>query len=305
MQRVKAFVRITRAPFLMAVIVPTLLGAMIAWQDGHFRLGYLLLTLVGIMCVNIGLNLSNDYFDHLSGNDESNQELTPFSGGSRTIQDGILAPRQVLTGSMLFFGLGALVGLYLAWARGWPLLLLGALGMFLAFFHNAPPVNLYRLVPGVGELAAGIGCGPLVVLGSYFVQAQRLSLGALWASIPIGLLISAVLYINEFPDCGADKAAGKKTLVVVLGRDGAVWGYIALLVATFVTIEVGVLVRTFPLTVLLGLLSSPFAYLAIRGALRDHDDTQKLIPTNALTIQIHLLTGLLLCVGYAMAPWVH
>jgi 1,4-dihydroxy-2-naphthoate polyprenyltransferase len=304
MQQVKAFVRITRAPFLTAVIVPTLLGAMIACQDRRFHLGYLLLTLLGIMCVNIGLNLSNDYFDHVSGNDESNQELTPFSGGSRTIQDGVLAPRRVLTGSMLFFGLGALAGLYLAWARGWPLLLLGALGMFLAFFHNAPPVNLYRLAPGIGELAAGIGCGPLVVLGSYYVQAQRYSLEALLASIPMGLLISAVLYINEFPDYRADKAAGKKTFVVVLGRKRAVWGYVALLVATYLTIAVGVWVRAFPWTVLLGMLSSPLAYLAIRGALRDYDDTQKLVPTNALTIQIHLLTGLLLCVGYAIAPWV-
>jgi 1,4-dihydroxy-2-naphthoate octaprenyltransferase len=304
MQRIKAFVRITRAPFLTAVIVPTLLGAMIAWSDRRFHLGYLLLTLLGIMCVNIGLNLSNDYFDHLSGNDESNQELTPFSGGSRTIQNGILAPRQVLAGSVLFFALGALVGLYLAWVRGWPLLLVGFLGMFIAFFHNAPPVNLYRLAPGVGELAAGIGCGPLVVLGSYYVQAQRFSLAALSASIPMGLLISAVLYINEFPDYLADKAAGKKTLVVVLGRERAVWGYVALLAATYVTIVVGVLVRSLPWTALLGILSTPMAYLAIRGVMRDHDNTQKLISTNALTIQIHLLTGLLLCVGYAIAVWV-
>ena len=302
MQKIRAFVRITRAPFLTAVIIPTLLGAMIALRERRFHVWYFLLTLLGSMCVNIALNVSNDYFDHLSGNDASNRELTPFSGGSRTIQDGVLTPRQVLAVSVLFFLLTALIGLYLAWARGWALLLVGALGMFVAFFHNAPPINLYRLAPGLGELAAGIGCGPLVVLGSYFVQVQRFSLEALSVSIPVGLLISAVLYINEFPDYWADKAAGKKTLVVELGKQRAVWGYVALLVAAYLTIVVGVLVRIFPWTVLLGLLSSPFAYLAIRGAFRDYDNTQKLIPTNALTVQVHLLTGLLLCVGYAIAP---
>jgi len=198
--RVKTLIRVTRAPFFTATIVPTLLGAVIAWREGFFHGGYLILTLIGIVCINAGLATSNDYFDHLSGNDEDNQELTPFSGGSRTIQDGILSPRQMLMCSAFFYLIGIVIGLYLAAARGWVILGLGMAGVFLAFFHNAPPVRLYYLGPGVGELAVGVGCGPLVVLGSYYVQAQNLSYEVLWASIPVGLLITAVLYINEFPD---------------------------------------------------------------------------------------------------------
>ena len=227
MQRLKTIIRITRAPFFTAVIVPTLLGAAIAWQEGTLHLGYLFLTLVGIVCINAGFDMSDDYFDHLAGNDEIDQELTPFSGGSRVIQEGILSPKKVLMWSLFFYAIGILIGLYLVLVRGWPLLLLGLAGVFLAFFHNAPPIRLYNLGPGVGDLAVGIGCGPITVLGSYFVQTQRFSYEALWASVPVGLLIAAVLYINS--------------------------------------------------------------------------NTPKLVPTLALTIQVHLVTGLLLSVGYAVA----
>jgi 1,4-dihydroxy-2-naphthoate octaprenyltransferase len=300
--RLKTAIRITRAPFFTAVIVPTLLGAVLAWHDeAAFYIGYLLLALTGAVCINAGFDMSNDYFDHVSGMDAQNQELTPFSGGSRTIQEGILSPRQVLVLSLVCYAVGIAIGLYLALTRGWWLLALGAAGVFLAFFHNAPPVKLYNLFPGLGELAVGIGCGPITVLGSYFVQTRRLSGQALWASIPIGLLITAVLYINEFPDRDADAFAGKKTIPVVFGRERAVWGYVILVIAAYATILVGVVVGAFPATLLIALITVPLAARAISGALRFYADTPKLVPALATTIQVHLGTGLLLCAGYAAA----
>jgi 1,4-dihydroxy-2-naphthoate octaprenyltransferase len=171
----------------------------------------------------------------------------------------------------------------------------------LAFFHNAPPINLYALAPGLGELALFLGFGPIPVLGAYYVQARQLSFRALWASVPVGLLITAVLYINEFPDCEADKSVGKKTIPVVLGRERAVGGYIGLLVVAYLVIVLGVILRVLPLPTLLALLTAPLSYRGIQGARRFHSDTPKLIPTNAITIQIQLLTGLLMCVGYTVA----
>jgi 1,4-dihydroxy-2-naphthoate octaprenyltransferase len=217
------------------------------------------------------------------------------------IQDGTFGARQVLTVSTVLYVVGAAIGVFLAWVRGWPILWLGLIGVLLAFFHNAPPLKLYYVVPGLGELAVGLGFGPVTVLGATYVQTQQLDLGALWASIPVGLLIAAVLYINEFPDYQADKSVGKKTLVVALGRERAVWGYIALLVAAYLMVVIGVALRILPLTALLALLPLPLVYRGIQGARRFHSDTPKLIPTNATTIQIHLLTGLLLCVGYIIA----
>ena len=294
-------IRITRAPFLTAVIVPVLLGAAVAWSEGILHLGYFLLTLLGAVCIHAGLNMSNDYFDHLSGNDEINQELTPFSGGSRVIQEGILSARQVLIGSLLFYLVGILIGLYLAVVRGWPVLWLGLIGVLLAFFHNVSPFGLYYLVPGLGELAVGTGFGPIAVLGAYYVQTQRLGIGALWASIPVGLLIAAVLYINEFPDFEADNAVGKRTLVVALGRERAAWGYAILLICTYVSIVLGVVFRVLPATTLAALLSVPLAYRGIRGTAQFHSSTRELIPSNAVTIQLHLVTGVLLCLAYVVA----
>jgi len=301
MKNLKMLIRITRAPFFTATIVPGLVGAMIAWSQGFLSWWHLLVTVLGIVRINAGLDMSNDYYDHVSGGDAANQELTPFSGGSRVIQDRILRPRQVLMGSLAFYAAGIVIGLYLAAVRGWPVLALGLGGVFLAFFHNAPPVKIYHLAPGLGELAVAIGCGPIIVLGSYYVQAQRLGAEALWASIPIGLLVAAVLYINEFPDCEADRAAGRKTLPVTFGRRRASWGYAALLVGAYVVMLAGIALGVFPSVVLLAFLTLPLAYRGIRGALRFHSDTPRLIPTMAVTIQLHMLTGLLLCLSYVVA----
>jgi 1,4-dihydroxy-2-naphthoate octaprenyltransferase len=297
----KTIVRIIRAPFLTAVIVPVLLGACVAWSRGGFHWGFFALTLVGAVCLHAASNMSNDYFDHLTGTDENNRELTPFSGGSRVIQDGTLSARQVLIVSTSLYVAGAAIGFYLALVRGWPVLWLGLAGVLLAFFHNAPPFGPYYLVPGLGELAVALGFGPVTLMGAVYVQTQQLDLGVLWASIPVGLLIAAVLYINEFPDYQADKSVGKKTVVVALGREKAVWGYSALLISAYLMVVVGVVLRIMPLTALLALLPLPLVYRGIQGARRFHSDTPKLIPTNATTIQIHLLTGLLLCVGYILA----
>ena len=295
MNRLKMIVRITRSPFFTAVIVPTLVGTALAWRNGTFHWGYFLLTLMGIICINAGLDLSNDYFDHVVGTDDVNDELTPFSGGSRVIQEGILAPRQVLGASLLFYAVGIAIGLYLAVTRGWPVLLLGSIGVFLAFFHNAPPIRIYNIAPGLGEFAAGVGCGPLVVLGAYYVQTQHLSFEALLVSVPVGLLITAVLYINEFPDLEADALAGKKTVPVVVGRERAARGYVAIVIAAYLVIITGVVWGPFPHPLLVALLTLPLAYRGMRGALGFHSNTAKLIPTLATTIQVHLLTGVLLC----------
>jgi 1,4-dihydroxy-2-naphthoate polyprenyltransferase len=297
----KRIIQITRAPFFTAVIIPALLGTAVAWKEGVFSVWYLALVLLGVVTVNAGLNMSNDYFDHLSGGDELNHELTPFSGGSRTIQNGILAPRRVLIWSLTFYSLSAMVGLYLAATRGWGILAICLIGFFLAFFHNAPPIRIYHLAPGLGELAVAIGCGPLVVLGAYYAQTQRFGLHALIASIPMALLIAAVLCANEFPDSEADEHVGKKTLPVVLGKERAVWAYILIVAGAYASILVGVALGIFPIASLLGMLTLPLALQAMRRLKRYHSDTPELVPALAATVQLHLATGTLLLLGYLVA----
>ena len=112
--------------------------------------------------------MANDYFDHLSGCDEANPDPTPFSGGSRMIQNGLITPKRILYAALITFAIGGGIGLYLNYLSGKNvILIIGLIGLFLAFFYTANPFKIvYRTF---GEIAVGIGFGPLIVMGSYFV----------------------------------------------------------------------------------------------------------------------------------------
>lgn len=291
-----------RAPFLTATLVPIFLGTSIAWvRNAVFYLEYFLFVLAGGIFLHLGTNVINDYFDHKSGNDEINKEFVrPFSGGSRTIQLGLLTPLEVLCGALLFYALGISIGLYLTWTRGLFVLFLGLVGVLSGFFYTAPPFNWAS--KGVGEAFVGINFGSLMTLGAYYVQTQKVSIEPFIASIPVSLLIVAVLYINEFPDYDADKAVGKNTLVVRMGREKAAYGYIALIIGVYSSILLGILAGILPPITLIGFMTLPFAKKASEHALKYHSSPFDLVPANASTILCHLLTGVLLSIAY-LVEW--
>ncbi|MDI6891460.1 MAG: 1,4-dihydroxy-2-naphthoate octaprenyltransferase [Actinomycetota bacterium] len=298
MSKIKIWLKAIRAPFFQAAAIPATVGAIVAWHEGVFHLGLFLLTLVGVVSINGGTNLANDYYDHLSRDDDINRSITPFSGGSRVIQEGLLSAREVYIGALLFFTVALLIGLYLGLTRGLPVLILGAIGLFIGYFYTAEPLKFsYR---GVGELLVGVTLGPLVVLGSYYVQAQRFSLGSFWASLPVGLLVAGILYVNEFPDYEPDKAVGKNHLIVRLGPEKAVGGYYFILALTYLTIIAGVLWGIMPMLALIALVTTPVAVKAAGVARAHHSEPQKIIPAMASTIALHLSVGLLICVGYIL-----
>ncbi len=290
-----------RAPFFTAVIVPVLLGSIIAWQHGYtIQIGYFFMTLIAAIFLHAGTNVMNDYADHLSGCDARNKEFVrPFSGGSRMIQEGMLTPREVLTGALIFFGLSTILGLTLVALKGMPILYLGLIGTFCGIFYTVPPFNL--AARGIGELVVGLCFGTLMVMGAYYVQAQTFTAEIVVASIPVTLLIAAVLYINEFPDYVADRDSGKRHLVVRMGRPKAYYGYVAMIVVTYVSILVGAITAIMPIYTLIALITIPKAIGAIKTASVHHSDSSKLVPANAGTVAVHLTTGLLLSLGYVIA----
>jgi 1,4-dihydroxy-2-naphthoate octaprenyltransferase len=289
-----------RAPFFTASIVPVLLGAAVAWSNtGHFEFFPFLLTLIAGVCLHAGTNVANDYFDHKSGNDEINVEfIRPFTGGSRLIQKGLLSPRTVLTEAIVLFAIGGVAGIYLTVTKGLAILVLGIIGAFCGFFYTAPPVNI--AARGIGELVVGVNFGILMTLGSYYVQVRQFSQSAFLASLPVAILIADVLYINEFPDLAADKAVGKNHMVARLGKERAVWGYLILTLAAYLSILIPVITRAVPPYCLLGLVTLPLAMKAITVAIINYSDSTKLAPANAATVLIHALTGILLAVGFIL-----
>ncbi len=293
------FVNATRLPFLTASVVPVLLGTAIAWVDGYLNPALFLLTLLGTAFFHIGANVINDYFDHLSGVDEANLTPTPFSGGSRLIQRGLMTPQATLRLALAFYALGGLAGLILLLRVGPPLLLFGLAGFLLGLLYTAPPLRLAHR--GLGELAVGLAFGPVIVMGAYWVQAQRWSNQALLASIPVALLVTAILYINEFPDRPWDTRAGKRNWVTRLPLPMALAGYAVLVGGAYLVIVAGVLAGALPTPTLLTLLTVPMAWKAYRLLRRHHAFPYRLIPANATTIFIHLLVGWLLFAGYIIA----
>lgn len=289
-----------RAPFFSASVVPVLLGSAVAWAQRYpFLWGYFVLTLTAAVSLHAGANVVNDYFDHVSGTDPRNKDyVRPFTGGSRMIQMGLLTPDEVLAGGTILYVLGILIGLVLVATRGMVILVLGLIGVLSGFFHTAPPLRL--AATGWGEAVVGLNFGVLITFGAYYVQAQRFSTEVLVASLPLAILIAGVLFINEFQDCKADAETGKRHLVARIGKKRAAHVYGLLILASYSSVILGVIVRWLSPFTLLALLTLPVALRGIRTVLRHYDGTTELAPANAAMVMLHMLTGLLMTLGYVV-----
>ncbi len=295
------WLRAMRIQFLQASVLPVLLGAALGYHEASRFWETLGIMIVAIAAVNIGTNLANDYYDHRSGADEGNRDPTPFSGGSRVIQERLIPPSQVLRASILFYALGAVLGLVLTWIAGWGLLLFGVFGIVLSYFYTAPPLKLgYR---GMGEVLVGILLGPVSVLGAYYVYTRRIGMDALALSLPVGLLVAAILYINQFPDAASDAAAGKRHWVVRLGKPRGVKVYILIVFMAYLSITLSAVSGLLPAWTLLSLVTLPVAIRASRILCRSYERTTQMLPAMGLTITLHLSVGLLLLAGLILDGW--
>jgi 1,4-dihydroxy-2-naphthoate polyprenyltransferase len=293
------FLRATRLPFLTATFIPILLGIAVAGWTNGFSWWLALLTLIGGACIHLGLNVANDVFDTTSGADAANVNPTQFSGGSRVVHYGLLSLRDITLLSAAFYAVGIGIGLYLCATRGWDLFWLGAAGALLSVFYTAPPLRLVHR--GLGEIDVFLGFGPIMALGAYYVQAQEYDLEPLLASIPVGILIALVLYVNEVPDRPADAASGKRTLPVRFSKDTIVKLYAAAVGLTFALIVVFAIAGWIARPAIIAVAAAPLA-LPVYRALRDHyEEPYTLMPAMAKNIQLHLATGALLIVGYLIA----
>ncbi len=295
--RVNLWIKASRASFFSGSIIPVLLGSVLAWYDvSCFLWLNFWLTLIGTVLIHAGTNMANDYFDHIYGCDEANPNPTKFSGGSRMIQNGLIAPKKILYASLITLSIGICIGLYLNFVSGRNIILiLGIIGIFLAIFYTANPFKIaYNTL---GELAVGIAFGPLIVMGSYYVQAQNLSIREFLVSLPIGILIALILYINEFPDFEGDKKVGKRTLVVLLGKKNAIALYHFSLFFTYLVIILLIAFSFLPYICLIVLISLPISIKAFIVSKRNFDKIYELLPANAYTVKLHSFIGSLLCLG--------
>lgn len=293
----KRYFLATRPPFLLASLVPVLIGLATAHASGVALNGWsALLTMIGAVVVHAGVNVLNDYYDALNGTDDLNRErLFPFTGGSRFIQNGVLSKAATARFGTALLGCGALIGFWLFLQSGSGLLVIGLLGLFIGWAYSAPPFALNSR--GLGELCVATGFGLLIVTGSDYVQRHHFDPLPLLASLPYALLATALLYINQFPDRAADEQAGKHHWVVRLGVQRARWGYPLLIAAAYGLNLALVLLGWLPLWSLLGLLPLPLSARASLTILGHAYDLPRLIPAIVQTIQALVGHGVLMALG--------
>jgi 1,4-dihydroxy-2-naphthoate octaprenyltransferase len=288
----------TRLPFLTATIVPVALGGAVAASDGRFTLGWWLLALVAACCVHLGLNIANDIFDDASGADAANVTPTPFSGGSRVIQYGLVSRRSMVRACVGFYTVAIAIGLVLAATRGWWLLAIGGAGVVLSLVYSAPPFRLVHR--GLGEPVTALGFGPVMTIGAYFVCAQEWSWEAIYASLPVAILIALVLYVNQVPDRAGDAAVGKRTLIVRWPEPRVIKAYALMALTAFALVLVGPVLGITPWWTLVALVTLPMVRTVVRGLRASYDQPYGLMPVMQTNIALHLFTGLLLVAGYVV-----
>lgn len=297
----RSLLKALRLPFLTGSVLPvTAATALAYWLHQAFNPGFFCLNLLGVAALHLGANLINDYYDSF-GSDPLNVNFTPFSGGSRVIQDGELAAETVKTLAYFFLAVGVVCGLALIYAgRQW-VAVFGFLGLLAGFFYSASPVQLMSL--GLGEILIFLAFGPLLTLGSYYVQTDKLAPVGAAVGLPLGFLITAIIWINEFPDLKADVAAAKRHLVSRLGLKASRWVYAAMMLAPFAGLFVLLEYFLLPDLTIAALVPLPLALQAIRLVWRTEPTEPEFITAQALTIQTHFFLGLTQTLALLYAAW--
>ncbi len=280
-----------RAPFLVLSVLLVAIGGAAAARVGPvdwLRLG---LCGIGIVLAHAAVNLFNELSDHQTGID-SRTRRTPFSGGSGMLQAGLTNPAAVRLAAWSTLIVAGLIGIWLSAPVGWPVWVIMAIGGLTAVFYTS---HLARWM--VGEVMAGVSLGSLVVIGTYWVLAGTPTAPVIWASVPPGILTALLLFLNEFPDAEADRAGGRRHLVIVLGPRAAAVVYVLAVAGSYLVTLVGVVLGILPGWVLLSLLTLPLAVRVAHGALRHGATPTLMTGAQAANVGVVLGTDLLLALG--------
>ena len=290
--------RAFRYHFVPSSFLPAILGGTVAWtQTGNIYRWFFFLVVLGVTLNHIALNMTDDYFDYRASVDQKNKKvINPYAGGSGTLTSGEIKPSDMRFVFTSLYLLTIIIGLYLCVARTWWVLAFGLFGMASSYFYTAPPVRYgYR---GVGEISQLVNFSFTIGLGAYVVQALSLSWEAFWVLSPLGLMMFAMIVINEIPDRKDDAAAGKNNLVVLLGAKKAVWIYAAAMITAYSVILFAPIFHLTSYWIYLALFTLPWSARASVILKRNISDMSRLAPANLLTIRAHNLTGILLIVAY-------
>ena len=292
---ISAWFRVIRIRFLLASVIAVSVGLAITWwHSSNVTVIDAILTMAGVLALHASVDLFNDYWDFKRGIDTTTKR-TKMSGGTGVLPEGILKPRQVYAGGIIFLVIGTIIGLYFVITDGIIIGIILAFAVISIYFYSTKIVNW-----GLAEVFVSIK-GTLIVIGTYFIQTSQINESIIFGGIVVGVLSSLVLFITSFPDHDADKAKGRKTLVISLGKKRAsiiIWIFPAIVYG--ITIST-VIAQIFPVTCLIIIATFPLIIISYQKLKCAYNDINKLIPIMSSTLVYSRLTGALLVAGFLLS----
>lgn len=276
---------------LTAAFAPVGVGAGVALAERTFQWVPVVVALIGATLIQIGTNLANDYFDFKKGADTAER-----LGPARVTQKGWVSPTEVARATWTAFGLAVVAGAYLVAVAGMPVVWIGVASILSGVLYTGGPWPLGYL--GLGDIFVFVFFGPVAVCGTYFVQAGSVSKGAILASIPVGLLATAILVVNNLRDRHTDVVANKRTLAVRFGAAFARAEYVCLVLGAYAVLVFLVVAMAYPVGWLLPLGTFPLAVLEIKAIYSL--DGAALNPHLGGAARLGMLFGLLLAIGMSL-----
>jgi len=288
------WLRAVRIRFLLASVISVFLGLAINWwQEKTLNLEFAVLTLAGVVALHASVDLLNDYWDYKRQIDTETKR-TKFSGGTGVLPEGLLKPTQVYRAGIIMLIIGALVGGYFIYERGIIIAIILGFAIISIYFYSTRIVD-----SGLGEVFVAIK-GAMIVLGTYFVQNPHITIEPILAGIVSGILSSTVLFVNSFPDYDADKAHGRKTLVIVLGKARAASSVWIFPIASYGIIIGSVITHLFPTVSLITLLTLPIVIRSGISLRRKFDQVEEFVPIMKNFVSYSRITGALLVASFVI-----
>ena len=290
-----AWFRVIRIRFLLASVIAVSVGLAITWwHSSNVTVFDAILTMAGVLALHASVDLFNDYWDFKRGIDTATKR-TKMSGGSGVLPEGILKPRQVYAGGIIFLVIGTIIGVYFVITDGIIIGIILAFAVVSIYFYSTKIVNW-----GLAEVFVSIK-GTLIVIGTYFIQTSQINESVILGGIVVGVLSSLVLFITSFPDHDADKAKGRKTLVIGIGKKRAsiiIWVFPAIVYG--ITIST-VIAQIFPVACLIIIVTFPLITISYKKLKFGYNDINRLIPIMSSTLVYSRITGALFVVGFLLS----
>ncbi len=286
--------RVIRIRFLLASVIAVSVGLALSWWHGvQIDIWYAIMTLAGVIALHASVDLLNDYWDYKRGIDTQTQR-TKMSGGTGVLPEGLLEPTQVYRAGIIFLIIGGLIGSYFVVIDGIIIGLILAFAVLSIYFYSTKIVD-----SGLAEVFVTVK-GTMIVLGTYFIQSSEIDIAPIMAGIFVGVLSSLVLFITSFPDYEADKAKGRKTLVIFLGKQKATTMFWIFPIIAYSVLISGIVYEIFPLYCLISLGVVPLIIKAGLKLKQNFDNIQGLVPAMSSTITFSRITGALFVMGFIL-----